>query len=219
MASFSTYFSKLLDGKKKTQSYIAQGLGLTRQTYIYNILKGKHTPTIENVNKIADLLECSKKERKELLLLAAAERTPDDVKEYFNPRHTLNPLWKASSLKRVFWPSASDNVSPILNSEFSNSNTFIIESDFLEPTFKKDQKILITEYKLDSPEDVKCFDLGNYVIVNYSEADSSEPKFCWGKLVKKEKTSWSIQNPKSGETYKIEIKDILKVAKIIGVLF
>ncbi|MFA6636726.1 MAG: helix-turn-helix transcriptional regulator [Candidatus Omnitrophota bacterium] len=219
MTSFSSRFSKLLDNKEKTQAYIAQGLGLTRQTYIYNILKGKHTPTIENVNKIADLLECSKKERKELLLLAASERTPEDVKRYFNPRSTLNPAWKAASIDRVFWPIANTNISPLLNEEFFDSNTVLLESSFMEPIFLKGQKILIAEYRIDSLKDEKCFELGNYVVVNYGEDGSSESKFCWGKLTKKEKTTWSIQDPKSDETFNIPLTNIDKIGKIIGLLF
>lgn len=74
MEKFGKYLALLLKSKNVTKANLARKLKLKRQNYITNVVQGLHTPTLERVEQIINILNCTQEEKNKLITLAIQER-------------------------------------------------------------------------------------------------------------------------------------------------
>jgi transcriptional regulator with XRE-family HTH domain len=87
MKSFGDYLKQLLESRQLTVSGWARKVGIT-QGFASNLLAGRRSPAMEDIERWADSLELSGRDRRLFLDLAAISHLPKEAQARF--LHFLN---------------------------------------------------------------------------------------------------------------------------------
>jgi len=145
MENFSKYLLSLLEKYKKTRAELARDLGLKRQNYITNVLKGRHTPTVTRIKQIAKSLKCTPEEKVLLEKYALNEknRSKTSFRNISYSFHNISYSFQASKINDLVHPPLVTNPLP-KNPHLLDSLVFKIQGDFLKGFAEDGQKIIIS---------------------------------------------------------------------------
>lgn len=216
MSSFAELFKNELEKTPITKADLSRKLGLKRQNYITNILAGRSVPSPTRIKEIGEILNIPPSKIKRLILVAGEERVPQKLKDYFSPNYTLNPVYKASTTKRIFNPTESTTVSGEENKDFTEAVLFEFDRNFFGNLFPKMKRIFISFYNLkkDGTDDFSKFTPGDLLFFDLGDGPD-EKRFLYGELAKKTKSSFMLK----GRKPPILIDDMVKIGKTLGGLF
>jgi transcriptional regulator with XRE-family HTH domain len=134
MKNFSSYLKFLLTKKKYTKARLARELDLKRQNYINNVIAGLHTPTLERVEQIAEILECTAEEKEQLIDLAISERRTKKA-------HSIRPLYPF--LRKLLLDHYTEN--PFDEGIEKPASFDKIKKEFAKTPFHQIEKFLLEE--------------------------------------------------------------------------